>query len=94
MKAVAFLGDDVCHKHSNTAYWNYITLMNITGVKFNDLKSQITTDPSFKVAEFCKRVMVNGINVTPVSPIVMKLLGANENMLALVSDESVSLIKG
>jgi hypothetical protein len=94
MKSVAFLGDDVAHKNNNKAYQNYIALMNAAGVKFNNLKSQISYDPSLKVAEFCKRIMINGVNVTPVSPIVMYTIGKDGMYLPLVCDEDISIILG
>lgn len=63
----AVVGDDVCLRTLESGT-EYKMGMERLGVSFSDLKGYSTTTSSIRVAEFCKRLYVNGTDYSPISP--------------------------
>jgi len=79
-KDYSILGDDVCIWNSNVSNI-YQDSLNQMDVPINKEKSILTVKSEYRVGEFCKRIFMNGIELSPLS--INSLLSIRESLYNL-----------
>lgn len=75
VKDSAVCGDDVAFRRLSKGYQEYVSGITHLGVQFNPTKGFSSPNSDLRIAEFCKRLYLNGKDLSPLSPKVASLSG-------------------
>lgn len=64
----AVVGDDIAFRDISQGSDSYRSGMRHLGVEFSELKGYSSVRKQLRIAEFCKRLYVNGVDKSPISP--------------------------
>jgi len=76
-KDTAVCGDDVCFRNNSKGTQAYTKGMEHLGVQFSSIKGYSSSASTIRIAEFCRRLYINGNDVSPVSPKVATLVASD-----------------